>query len=78
MAPSGLNVPRRDCALDSATPLARWASRVQMDAQTTTWLQPRLTETRHANPAANAILGTLAGTEPTSGLVIGPKFDLAA
>jgi len=78
MAASGLNVPRRDCALDSATPLARWASRVQMDAQTATWLQARLTETHHATPAANAILGALAGTEPTSGLVIGPKFDLAA
>jgi hypothetical protein len=78
MSASGLNVPRRDRALDSATPLARWASRVQMDARTATWLQARLIETHHASPAANAILEALAGTEPKTESVIGAKFDLAA
>jgi hypothetical protein len=78
MSASGLNVPRRDCAVDSTTPLARWASRVRMDAQTTTWLQARLAETHHASPAAKAIFEALAGTEPTSGPMIGAKFDLAA
>jgi hypothetical protein len=49
-----------------------------MDAQTTTWLQARLAETHHASPAAKAIFEALAGTEPTSGSMIGAKFDLAA
>jgi hypothetical protein len=78
MAASGLDVPPRDRALDSATPLARWASRVRIDAQTTAWLQARLAETHHASPAAKAIMEALAGTERTSDSMIGAKFDLAA
>jgi hypothetical protein len=78
MSASGLDVPRRDRAFDSATPLTRWASRVWMDAQTTAWLQARLAETHHASPAANAIMEALAGIERTSDSMIGAKFDRAA
>jgi hypothetical protein len=78
MSASGLDVPRRNRALDSATPLARWASRVWMDAPTTAWLQARLAETHHASPAANAIMDALAGTERTSDSMIGARFDRAA
>jgi hypothetical protein len=75
MSASGLDVPGRDRALDPATPLAHWASRVRTSPQIATWLQARLAEAR-GSPAA--ILEALAGTEPTSDSMIGAKFDLAA
>jgi hypothetical protein len=78
MSASGLDVPPRNRALDLATPLARWALRVRIDARTTAWLQARLAETHHASPAAKAIMEALAGTERTSDSMIGAKFDLAA
>jgi hypothetical protein len=78
MSASGRDVPRRDRALDLATPLACWASRVRMDAQTTAWLKARLAEAHWARPAANAIIAALAGAAPTSDSMVGAKFDLAA
>jgi hypothetical protein len=78
MSASGLDVPRRARALDSATPLARWASRVWMDAQTAAWLQARLAESQYASPAANVIMEALAGVGRRADPVIGAKFDLAA
>jgi hypothetical protein len=78
MSASGFDVPRRVHALDSATPLARWASRIRMDAQTSTWLRARLAESHHASPAANAIMEALAGAGRASDSIIGAKFDLAA
>ena len=77
MSASGLDVTRRDRALDSATPLTRWASRVRMDAQTTAWLKARLAET-HCTSPANAIIEALTGAGPTSDSTVGAKFDLAA
>ena len=77
MSASGRDVPGRDGALDPATPLASWASRVRISPQITTWLQARLAEAR-VGPAASVILEVLAGTEPTSDPMIGAKFDLAA
>jgi hypothetical protein len=78
MSASGLDVPRRERALDPATPLATWASRARIDRKTTAWLEARLGETRRASPAARAIAKALAGTEPTIDLSVSVEFDLAA
>jgi hypothetical protein len=78
MSASGLDVPRRECALDPATPLATWALRVRIDRKTTAWLEARLAETRRPSPAARAIARAIAGTEPTIDLMVAVELDLAA
>jgi len=78
MSASGLDVPRRERALDPATPLATWASRPRIDRKTKAWLEARLSETRRASPAPRAIAKAVVGTEPTIDLVVAVEFDLAA
>jgi hypothetical protein len=78
MSASGLDVLRREHALDPSTPLAAWASGVWTDRQTASWLDARLCEIRRTNPAARGIAKALAGTEPTIDLTVAIKFDLGA
>jgi hypothetical protein len=78
MSASGLDVPRRERALDPATPLATWASRARIDWETASWLDARLAAIRRASPVARGIAKALAGTEPTIDLAGTVDFDIAA
>jgi len=78
MSASGLDVPRREDALDPASPVATWASGARIDPEAKAWLRARLGESRRTAPMARAIAKAIAGPEPTIDVTVAVEFDLAA
>jgi hypothetical protein len=78
MAQSGVDMPPREFALAAATPLDAWASAVEIDPESGSWLQARLGQMRPGDSAASAIAKVLFGTEPASQNTVAALFDRAA
>jgi hypothetical protein len=80
MSACGRNVPHREIALASATPMESWTSAVDTDLEVRTWLEIRQRELNPSSVAACAIAKVISGTEPSNPrkeIQIGALFDLA-
>jgi hypothetical protein len=81
MSACGSNVPRREIALASATPMESWTSVVDANLDVRSWLEMRLRELHPSSAAAQAITKAIFGTESPNSweeVPVAALFDLAA
>jgi hypothetical protein len=64
MSACGRDVPGREVALALATPLVAWASAIDINAETRSWLEMRVRDMSAGGAAARAIAKAISGREP--------------